>query len=257
MPEAEVKSGVGSAWPTVRASIAMAPVDFTLSALSIAALTSLSTTFSASATAIEIPAADPAGLMATATAAAPAVVSILEESSAVTLIPSAEIPAATPAPSPSIEPSTVILMRLAVCAPAPLSPRAFLPTATATEAAPTTASISPLDLAATVSTPAACTLVSFRYARTSIGVPSADSRTFSERAAPIDALPALLVGAIAAETDAATTVALMAASLVAVSETPPALVIPLSTAKALVLPPIELLAAAPPPLKARALPLLE
>ena len=208
----------------------MEPVLLTLLAFLIMAVTSLSMTFSASATEIEIPAADPVELRATATAAAPVVASILDESTAFVLMPPAEIPAAAPTPSPSIEPSTVILIRLTVWAPAPPSPRAFFPTATATEAAPTKALIVPLDLAATVSAPVAWTLVSSRYARTSTGVPSAASMTFFERATPTDALPALLLVAIAAETDAATTVAVIAASLVAVSETPPALVIPLSTA---------------------------
>ena len=57
---------------------------------------------------------------------------------------------------------------------------------------------------------------------------ASEAHTFAGWREPVSAYAALV--AIAAETDAATTVALMAASLAAVTETAPALVMPLSRA---------------------------
>lgn len=75
---------------------------------------------------------------------------------------------------------------------------------------------------------------------------------------PIAAAPALLDGAIAPDTEAATTVALIFDSgVLAASVTSPLLVRLLSVTWAFVLPPIVFFASAPPPLIATALPLLE
>ena len=137
MPEAELKSGNGNARPIVRASTVIAPVELTLAAFLIAAMTSLSTTFSARPTAIESAPPEPVPETAAATAAAPAVATIRDESVAVTEM----LPAEIPAPVPSIKPSTVVAIRLVVCEPAPLRPTAFFPADSATVALTTVAAI--------------------------------------------------------------------------------------------------------------------
>ena len=76
------------------------------------------------------------------------------------------------------------------------------------------------------------------------------------REAPIDALPALLEEAMATETAAAITLASISAVLNAVRLTPASLSISLFCAYALTLLKIVFFASPPPPLNARALPLL-
>ena len=150
-----MKSGVGVSREADWASTVIVPADVTWFALLIAARTSLSTVFSANATAIDRLRALLPAAMATATDAAPVNVSMRDESIAVT----AMLPALMPVPLPSIEPSTSTLMVLMVSAPAPLRPIALLPIEMAADNADTDASMVWSVVAATVKAPAAETLV--------------------------------------------------------------------------------------------------